>query len=107
MERREMARDEYLQWQSENEIALEECTCPVCSSQDEKGEQATMTEERALLLWRLARRGLSPAFFGDDVPGSWSNAKLTGILQSVEGKPPTAKQTETFLRRWRARQVAS
>lgn len=40
MERREMCRDEYLEWQSWNEMALEECTCPcpLCSSQDVKGE---------------------------------------------------------------------
>jgi len=66
-----------------------------------------MTDERALLLWRAARQGLPPAWFGDDVPGSWSNEKLARVVQQVETRPPTAKQTETFLRRWRARQVHS
>lgn len=64
-----------------------------------------MTEERAILLWRLGRQGLSPAMFGDDeVLGNWTNEKLAQIVQRVEDKPPTAKQTAAFVRRWRASQ---
>ncbi len=63
-----------------------------------------MTEERAILLWRAGRAGLSPAFFGDDVAGNWcTNEKLERIVHLIEEKPPTAVQTAAFLRRWQRR----
>ncbi len=66
-----------------------------------------MTEEHALLLWRIARQGLSPALFGGALASNgWTNEKLTRIVRQVEDRPPTAKQSAAFLRRWRAKQEA-
>ncbi len=64
-----------------------------------------MTEERAILLWRLSQAGLSPRIFGDDIPGNkWTNTKLEAILKHIEDHPPTKKQIQTFLQAYRKRQ---
>jgi hypothetical protein len=42
MDRRELTRDEYLAWLEWNEMGLlEECSCPLCCSQDEQDEDIT------------------------------------------------------------------